>query len=159
MLPFPDFRKQFTLTCDASKHGVGAVLSQEGKIIGFYRKAFDKHESMMSAIELGLCGVIKACKNWEHPLLYSKVLFILETDHKSILFLSSLKNPSPKLFRWARYLSMFNYEARHMKGILNPADFLSRVVRSGRMEENEPRMRSYLWNYPEVKEMQDRDPH
>ncbi|EQB62373.1 pol polyprotein [Vairimorpha apis BRL 01] len=37
-LDFPDFSKKFTLECDAPDMGIGSVLRQEDKIIGYYSK-------------------------------------------------------------------------------------------------------------------------
>ncbi|KAG0435586.1 Retrovirus-related Pol polyprotein from transposon 17.6 [Dictyocoela muelleri] len=43
-LHHPDINKEFTLRCDASDAGIGAILLQDGKLIGYFSKKYKTQE-------------------------------------------------------------------------------------------------------------------
>ena len=60
--------------------------------------------------------------------LYGKP-FTLQTDHRSLQFLSASKFESPRIIRWALALQSYNFKLEHIKGKENVgADFLSRFI-------------------------------
>lgn len=100
ILAYPNFEKQFILTTDACLNGCGAVLSQiqdDGteKPISFASRSFNKYERNKPIIELELLAIFYAIVHFK-PYLYG-TNFLVKTDHKPLVYLFSLKNPSQRL--------------------------------------------------------------
>lgn len=126
ILAYPDFSKTFTLTTDASNYALGAVLSQDNHPICYASRTFNTHEINYSTIEKELLAIIWATKYFR-PYLFGRK-FTIETDHKPLTWLFSIKEPNSKLVRWRLRLSEYDYEIRYKKGTKNSnADALSRI--------------------------------
>ena len=101
ILKFPNFHEKFILSTDASKIACGAVLSQlHGDIefpVAYASKTFTKGESNKSTIEQELTAIHWAI-NYFRPYLYGR-RFTVKTDHRPLVYLFSMKNPSSKLTR------------------------------------------------------------
>jgi Reverse transcriptase (RNA-dependent DNA polymerase)./Integrase core domain. len=130
ILQYPDFEKTFTLTTDASNYALGAVLSQniDGKDlpIAYASRTLNTHEINYSTVEKELLSIVWSTKYFR-PYLYGKK-FIIQTDHRPLVWLMSLKDPNSKLLRWKIKLDEYNFEIKYKEGKLNTnADALSRV--------------------------------
>lgn len=126
ILRYPDFEKEFTLTTDASNFALGAVLSQEDHPICYASRTLNVHEQNYSTIEKELLAIVWATKYFRTYLFGRK--FTIETDHKPLQWLFSLKEPCSKLVRWRLKLSEFDYKIKYKKGTKNSnADALSRI--------------------------------
>jgi hypothetical protein len=126
ILAYPDFSSTFTLTVDASKAGTGAVLSQNNKPIAFASKCFNNAEQKKPTIEQELIAIHWAIKHFR-PYLYG-YFFIIKSDHKPLIYLYNLKDPSSKLTRLRLELSEYNFVIEHIPGKDNVvADALSRI--------------------------------
>ena len=107
ILRYPDFKKRFTLTTDASQFAIGAVLSQENHPICFASRTLNTHEIQYSTIEKELLAIVWATKYFR-PYLFGQK-FCIRTDHQPLKWLSSLKEPNSKLQRWKIKLNEFDY--------------------------------------------------
>lgn len=130
ILQYPDFEKEFILTTDASKLGCGAVLQQEheGTLlpVAYASRGFTKGESNKSTIEQELTAIHWAVTHFRAYLYGRK--FLIQTDHKPLVYLYSLKDPSSKLTRMRLDLEEFNFDIQYVKGKDNViADALSRI--------------------------------
>jgi transposase InsO family protein/predicted aspartyl protease len=141
ILSFPCFEKQFFLTTDASGDALGAVLAQENEqgvrvAIAYASRTLNPAEQNLSTIERELLAVVWATKYFRH-YLYG-VRFTLETDHKPLVWLNSIKEPNAKLMRWKLQLNEFNFVINHVAGRSNKvADTLSRPFDLNINENNE----------------------
>ncbi|XP_011859426.1 PREDICTED: uncharacterized protein LOC105556922 [Vollenhovia emeryi] len=129
ILQYPDFNQPFVLTTDASGYAIGGILSQ-GKIgkdlpIAYVSRVLNKAEQNYSVIEKE-CLAIVYCTNHFRPYLYGQK-FTIVTDHKPLIWLYSIKDPSSRLWKWRAKLVEYNYEFYYKKGTSNTnADALSR---------------------------------
>lgn len=135
----PDLNKDFILTTDASNNAYGSVLSQindEGKerMIATFSKKMDVHQMNYSVTDKELLAAVKSMEHFKHYLLGRS--FLLRTDHKSIEYLNTSKNPSGRFLRWALKLQEFNFKIKYLKGDLNGADGLSRYVNINMINSN-----------------------
>lgn len=82
VLALPDFSKEFTVECDASGVGIGAVLSQEGHPISFLSKTLAQRPLTLSVYDKKMLAVVYAIQQWRPYLLghHFKIL----TDHRTI---------------------------------------------------------------------------
>ena len=127
VLPFPDYKKKFTLTTDASNVGLGAVLSQDGHPSCFVSRKLNVAEQNYSTSEKEFLAIV-----WATQLLRQYLLgrtFNIQTGHQALKWLHNVKNPLSRLLRWRLRLEEFNYNPiEYIKGKENKvADFLSRL--------------------------------
>ncbi|GKT26110.1 Transposon Tf2-9 polyprotein [Aduncisulcus paluster] len=124
-----DYSKEIILRTDASDVGLGGILLQKAKdgteqTIMFISKAFRGAETRWQTNEQE-CFAIKYCLEKCEHLLYG-VKFVVETDHRNLLFMVKSKNQ--KVRRWNALMSQFEFTLRHVEGASNVvADGLSRT--------------------------------
>ena len=129
----PDLRT--IVTCDASRKGLGAELSQvqpDGTIrpVAFASRSLTEAEKKYSTGELEALACIYAVERWDRYLAGSH--FTLFTDHislETLLQQSSHTGIRPlRLSRWAARLVHYSYDVKYKKGGTNiVADMLSRM--------------------------------
>ena len=68
-------------------------------------------------------AVLEALMKWEDKLLGRK--FILVTDHKGLEYFETQKTLLARQVRWWEFLSRFNYDTFHVKGVDNKSSGLS----------------------------------
>lgn len=130
ILIYPDFNKRFIVTVDASMSACAAYLSQERDgidcPIAYISRTFKKGEINKAIIEKELIAIHFAVTVFR-PYLYGRE-FTVYSDHKPLIFLYKLKNPSSKLNRLRLDLEEYKFEIIHIKGTENViADALSRI--------------------------------
>lgn len=131
LLQYPDFRKSFIVTTDASNYAIGAVLSQ-GDIgkdlpIAYASRTLNDTETNYSTTEKELLAIIFAVNHFR-PYLYGHK-FTLVTDHRPLVWLHNAKDPTSKLMRWRIKLNEYDYNIVYKPGRVNSnADALSRNV-------------------------------
>lgn len=129
VLTCPDFQKPFVLQTDASDNGLGAALIQHlhdgDHVIAYASRSLTSSEKKYTVTEKECLAIVWGIEKMR-PYLEG-YRFVVITDHQSLRWLHSLKNPSGRLARWSIYLQQYDFEIRYRKGVLNKiADALSR---------------------------------
>ena len=132
---------------DASKKGIGAVLSQKdenGKEhpIAYFSKALTACERNYDTTNMEALAVIRAVKHFR-PYLHRQK-FKLITDHRALLWLfRTNRSTNPRIIRWRLFLQDFEFQIEHREGKRHVvADTLSRMFTytpKHRKEKNEQR--------------------
>ena len=128
ILRHPDNDKPFVVETDASKKGLGAILSQEhddgSHPVEFISRTLSRDEKKWSTTEQEALGVVWACEQFRHYLIGTP--FKVITDHNALRWvLHSTK--SGRLQRWSLRLQEFEFEVYYRKGSLTAGpDALSR---------------------------------
>lgn len=123
----PNFDKPFELTTDASNFAIGAVLSQGKHPITFISRTLSQTEQNYATNEKELLAIVWALQKLRN-LLYGIADLTIYTDHQSLKFSISEKNPNSKLKRWKNLIEEFGAKLEYKPGSENVvADALSRV--------------------------------
>ncbi|CAM5133262.1 unnamed protein product [Eretmochelys imbricata] len=129
VLRAPDFDKPFLVTTDASEHGVGAVLMQEGPDqefhpLVFLSKKLSERESNCSVSEKECYAIVYALEKLR-PYVWGQ-RFHLQTNHAALQWFHTTMGNNKKLIRWSLALQDFDFDIQHISGASNKvADALS----------------------------------
>ena len=132
VLGFQNFDKPFLLKTDASKEGLGAVLSQK------------KSDGSYHPVAFGSCSLTPLEKNYHSSKLEFLVLkwsimehfkeylayspFVVRTDNNPLTYVLTMPNLDTTGHRWVRALALFQFELEYQNSTNNgTADALSQV--------------------------------
>nr|GEX80779.1 putative retrotransposon Ty3-gypsy subclass protein [Tanacetum cinerariifolium] len=114
----------FTLECDASGVGIGAVLTQNGRTLAYFSAPLKGTMLSWSTYEKEMLAVVKAVHKWRHYLLGRT--FVVKMDHMSLKYLLEQRITKPAPAKWLSKLLGFDYKIEYKKGVSNKgADALS----------------------------------
>ena len=139
VLGYPRPEGKFILDTDASGFGIGAVLSQEQdgqeRVIAYGSRSLSKAERNYCVTRRELLAVVVFLKKFRQFLLGRE--FDVRTDHGSLRWLVTFKDPEGQLARWNEVLGEYQPNIIHRAGrVHGNADGLSRkpCVQCGRLE-------------------------
>ncbi|GFR17364.1 retrovirus-related Pol polyprotein from transposon 17.6 [Trichonephila clavata] len=115
-LKYFDKNKEVTVSVDASKNGLGAVLLQESQPVAYRSVSLTQTQQRYAQIEKELMAGIYGLEHFNY-YTYGKIVTV-QTDHKPILGLS--KKPydtiSPRLQRMLLRLNKYNIQLEYVPG-------------------------------------------
>ena len=127
VLNYFDPSKTSTIQADASQHGVGACLLQQGKPVAYASRSLSPSESNYAQIEKELLAIVLACEKF-HQFIYGTTK--VQSDHKPLetIFTKPLCSVPPRLQRMLLRLQKYDLSVKYISGkLLYVADTLSRV--------------------------------
>ena len=132
ILVFPDFNKPFLLETDASKEGLGVVLSQKQSDGCYHPVTFGSHSLTPSEKNYHSSKLEFLVLKWsitEHFKEYLTYLpFVVRTDNNPLTYVLMMPNLDAMGHRWVGVLASFQFELEYQKGTDNGAmDALSQV--------------------------------
>lgn len=154
LLAYPDMKRPFIVSCDASDKAIGAVLSQdfgEGeRPIQYMSQRLSKSQRNWPVVQREAFAIYTAMEKF-HQYLYGSE-FTIKTDHKPLEYLFSSEIKNPMIQRWAMKVSELKPHILYIKGQSNfSADFLSRLTpQSSRAEMSEQNEEVKLINTDEI---------
>jgi hypothetical protein len=125
VLAMTDFSKLFVVECDASSHGFGTVLIQEGHPIAFFSRAVAPRHRALATYKRELIGLVHAVRHWRSYLWGH--WFVVKTDHYSLKYLLDQRLATIPQHHWVGKLLGFDFTIKYKPGSSNVvADTLSR---------------------------------
>ena len=125
VLVFPDFEKPFLLETDASKEGLGAVLSQKQSDGQYHPIAFGSRSLTLvgknyhsSKLEFLMLKWI-VTEHFKEYLTYAP--FVVRTDNNPLTYVLTTPNLDAMEHQWVGVLASFQFELEYQKGTDNGA--------------------------------------
>ena len=136
VMAYPRDSGLFILDTDASATGIGAVLSQlqwdetsQKEIerpIAYASRTLTRSQRRYCTTRRELLAVVSFVRHFRHYLLGRK--FLIRTDHSSLRWIMSFREPTDQMARWLEILSQFDFDIEHRAGKKHGnADSLSRM--------------------------------
>jgi len=116
--------KDGTLFTDASKYATGAVLIQQGRVCAIRSKTLTPAQTRYSTTDREHLALLDGCESFRAFIQSNKCLTV-STDHMALLNRSD-ENLTPRQVRWKTRVVNTIGRVNFVKGLNNPADYLSR---------------------------------
>ena len=119
ILGVPDLSQGcFIVDCDASQNSIGAVLSQiqdnQERPLYFWSQTLNKAQRNYCTTHKELLAMVEAVLRFHQYLAGAP--FLIRTDHASLQWLKSFKNPTGKLSRWIEKLAPYQFTIQYRRG-------------------------------------------
>ena len=79
LLAYPNYSKVFEIYTDASTRQLGAVITQNGRILAFFSRKFSVTQQKYSITELELLSIAKCLKEFKGMLWGQRIKVLLTT--------------------------------------------------------------------------------
>ena len=120
-LTLPTVQDEFLLQTDASGLGIGAILSvvrEEVEFpVAYFSRKLKPREQKYAATELEGLAVMAAVQHFDVYLVTHS--FVVETDHRALVFLNNTRHANGRLARWALSLQPYTFTLRYRAGSQN----------------------------------------
>ena len=104
----PNFNEAFTIETDAFREGIGAVLTQQGKIVAYMSRALRVTKKSWSTYAKEMLAIVKAICMWQSYLLGQK--FYIQTYQRSLKYFLEQRIATPEQQKWVAKLLGYDYE-------------------------------------------------
>jgi hypothetical protein len=82
IMVFPDFGKTFQVRCDASGVAIGAVFSQDNRLVAYFTEKMNDTKRNYSTYDKEFYAVIQALNKWRKYLVPKE--FVLYNDNQAL---------------------------------------------------------------------------
>jgi len=132
ILRHADMDKPFTIYCDASGLGMGAILAQRDEhgeyVVAYDSKKFDRYSEKLPITLKECSAVIFAVNAFKQYI--SRIPFTIVTDHQALVHLSTLKDSNLMLLKWSIMIDSLGCKILYRQGKVHTnVDCLSRLIK------------------------------
>jgi hypothetical protein len=117
ILVLPDFGKIFQLRCDASGIAIGAVLSQDNRLVVYFSEKLNETKEKYYTYDKEFYAVIQALKKWRHYLIPKE--FVLYSDNQALQFITRKEKLNQRHAKWVEFMQNFTFFIKHISGSAN----------------------------------------
>ena len=125
VLVFPNFKKPFLLETDASKEGLGVVLSQKQSDRRYHPIAFGSHSLTLVEKNYHSSKLEFLVLKWSMTEHFKEYLayapFVVRTNNNLLTYVLTMPNLDTMGHRWVGTLASFQFELEYQKGTNNGA--------------------------------------
>jgi transposase InsO family protein len=116
VLKFFDVKLPVEVHCDASQHGLGGVLIQDGRPIAYTSRSLTDVESRYAQIEKEMLSIVHSCEKF-HQYIFGKHC-IIYNDHKPLeqIFKKPLLSAPMRLQKMLLKLQWYGLEVHYRRG-------------------------------------------
>ena len=93
---------------------MGGVLTQEGHVIVYESRKLKTHKKNYATYDLELAAIIHALRMWRRHLIGKR--FLQMADNISLKYMFDQQNLNTRHARWLAFLSVYDFEIKHIKG-------------------------------------------
>ena len=142
ILAYADYKRPFILYTDASRDGLGAVLSQNSedgreRVIAYASRGLSGSERNYPAHKMEYLALKWSITDKFHDYLYGNAFRVL-TDNNPLTYVLSTARLDATGHRWLAALSAYNFDVKYRPGVANAnADILSRLPKRMQREAEE----------------------
>jgi hypothetical protein len=125
ILVLPDFGKTFQVRYDFSGDAIGAVLSQDNRLVSYFSEKMNDTKRNYSTYDKEFYEIIQALKKWRHYLVLKE--FVLYRDNQPLQFITRQEKLNQRHVKWIDFMQNFTSFIKHIFGNTNKFfDALSR---------------------------------
>jgi hypothetical protein len=125
ILVLPNFEKTFQVRCDASRVAIGAVLSQDNRIVAYFSEILNENKRKFSTYDKEFYAIIQALKKWRDYLVPRE--FVLYSNNQDLQFITRQEKLNQRHAKRIEFMQNFTFVIKHTVGNANKVvDALSR---------------------------------
>ena len=109
-----DFNKPFQVKCDASGEAIGAMLSQENRLVAYFGEKLNETRRKYSSYDKEFYAFVQSLKKWRDYLVSKE--FVLYSDNHALQYIMQQPKLNKKHAKWVEYLQSFNFVLKHITG-------------------------------------------